>query len=99
MSNVVLIRSISSTTLIRSKCGNGPNICVIKNGSEEKLYFGISDATSASAVLDVAVEEPFPIELLVAADVIAKVGTSKYNTVINLSAKCISYMFQSCQRL
>jgi hypothetical protein len=64
-------------TLTRSKCGNGPNICVIKNGSEEKLYFGISDATSASAVLDVAIDEPYPIELLVAADVIAKVGTSK----------------------
>lgn len=65
------------TQLTRSKCGNGPNICVIKDGSEEKLYFGISDPLSASAVLDVAIDEPYPIELLVAADVIAKVGTSK----------------------
>ena len=61
----------------RTKCGNGPNICVIKNG-DEKVYSGISDATSASAVLDVAFPDAsFPIELLVAADVISKVGSSE----------------------
>ena len=50
----------------------------MKNRNEEKLYFGISDATSASAVLDVAIDESYPIELLVAADVISKVDSSEY---------------------
>lgn len=65
----------------RSKCGNGPNICVTKNDNEEKFFFGISDATSASAVLDVATGEPYPIELLVAADVISKVESSKCSSL------------------
>ena len=64
----------------RSKCGNGPNVCVINTKTnEEKFFYGISDPLSASAVLDVATSEEgmYPIELLVAADVISKVGNSK----------------------
>ena len=68
---------IVTATQCRSQCGNGPNICVIKNGNEEKLFFGVSDATTASAVLDVATGEDYPIELLVAADVISKVDSGE----------------------
>lgn len=50
---------------------------MIKNGNEEKLFFGVSDATTASAVLDVATGEDYPIELLVAADVISKVDSGE----------------------
>jgi hypothetical protein len=41
------------------------------------MFFGIADATSASAVLDVVIEESYPLELLVAADTISKVDSSK----------------------
>ena len=69
----------------RSKCGNGPNICVFnRKTNEEQFFSGISDATSASAVLDLvtSAEGAYPIELLVAADVISKVGNSKYRSFL-----------------
>eukprot|EP00571_Detonula_confervacea_P012329 CAMPEP_0172300916 /NCGR_PEP_ID=MMETSP1058-20130122/2915_1 /TAXON_ID=83371 /ORGANISM="Detonula confervacea, Strain CCMP 353" /LENGTH=256 /DNA_ID=CAMNT_0013010863 /DNA_START=54 /DNA_END=824 /DNA_ORIENTATION=- len=63
-----------------SQCGKGPNVAVaVGNGNEEdKLYFGVEDPTTASAVLDVATGEEYPINLLVAAASIsqAKCATS-----------------------
>jgi (2Fe-2S) ferredoxin len=54
-----------------SQCGKGPNVCVVKNGSDEKIYHGVKDALDASAMLDVATPEAeYPIELLVAASTI-----------------------------
>eukprot|EP00984_Skeletonema_dohrnii_P013872 scaffold5804_cov117-Skeletonema_dohrnii-CCMP3373.AAC.9 len=59
--------TIESTGCL-SQCGKGPNVCVVKNGSDEKMYYDIKDALDASAVLDVATPEAdLPIELLVAA--------------------------------
>jgi len=59
--------TIESTGCL-SQCGKGPNVCVVKNGSDEKMYYDIKDALDASAVLDVATPEAeYPIELLVAA--------------------------------
>ena len=53
-----------------SQCGNGPNVLVEANGEKEKIYFDVNDPTSASAVLEVATGEDYPINLLVAADYI-----------------------------
>jgi|EP00970_Alexandrium_tamarense_P004229 cytochrome c-type biogenesis protein CcmH/NrfG len=58
-----------------SQCGNGPNVSAEKNGSE-RLYLGINDVTSASAVLDVATGEDFPISLLMAASAISEAQQS-----------------------
>ncbi len=40
---------------------------MVDSDSKEKLYFGVEDPTTASAVLDVATGEEYPINLLVAA--------------------------------
>ncbi len=62
--------NIESTGCL-SQCGKGPNVCVVKNGNDEKMYYNIKDALDASAVLDVATpESEYPIELLVAASTI-----------------------------
>eukprot|EP00986_Skeletonema_menzelii_P009788 scaffold4559_cov145-Skeletonema_menzelii.AAC.2 len=59
---------IIESTGCLSQCGKGPNVCVVKNGSDEKMYYNIKDALDASAVLDVATPEvEYPIQLLVAA--------------------------------
>ena len=50
-----------------SQCGKGPNAVVIGDDNKEKLYFGIFDPTDASALLEVATGEEYPINLLVAA--------------------------------
>lgn len=64
-----------------SQCGKGPNVKVVvhkRDGKEEKMYFGVEDPTTASAVIDVATGEDYPIYLLVAATSIyeAKHATS-----------------------
>jgi len=62
--------NIESTGCL-SQCGKGPNVCVVKNGSDEKMYYNIKDALDASAVIDLAIPEAeYPIELLVAASTI-----------------------------
>lgn len=50
-----------------SQCGNGPNVFAVGSDGKEKLYFGVEDPTTASAVLDVATGQEYPINLLVAA--------------------------------
>ena len=59
-----------------SQCGKGPNVCIVKNGHEEKLYHNIKDGIDASAVLDVVSGVEFPIELLVAATKITQAEQS-----------------------
>lgn len=62
-----------------SQCGKGPNVCVVTSfeggggvsgEGAEKLYFGVKDATEASALLDVSTGEEYDINFLVAATVI-----------------------------
>ena len=50
-----------------SQCGKGPNVFALGSDGKEKLYFGVEDPTTASAVLDVATGQEYPINLLVAA--------------------------------
>lgn len=50
-----------------SQCGNGPNVMIVHNDKEERVFFGVEDATTASAVLEVGTGEEYPINLLVAA--------------------------------
>eukprot|EP00804_Cyclotella_cryptica_P016079 CCRYP_004204-RA/>CCRYP_004204-RA protein AED:0.04 eAED:0.04 QI:464/0.75/0.8/1/0.5/0.4/5/3251/183 len=54
-----------------------PNVSVLTSGNEEKLYFGVSDVTTASAILDVSTGVEYPIQLLVAADLISQVDIEK----------------------
>lgn len=58
-----------------SRCGSGPNV-LVENGKneDEKIYFGVNDPTTASAVLEVATGEEYPITLLVAATSISQAG-------------------------
>ena len=60
-----------------SQCGKGPNVVVIGDDNKEKLYFGVEDPTTASAVLEVATGEEYPINLLVAAASIAEAKHGK----------------------
>ncbi len=53
-----------------SQCDRGPNICIVNDKNEEKLYVGISDPTTASAILEVVTEMDYPIALLLAATMI-----------------------------
>jgi len=53
-----------------SQCDRGPNICTVNDKNEEKLYVGISDATTASAILEVVTGKDYPIALLLAATLI-----------------------------
>ena len=62
-----------------SQCGRGPNVSVMKDGKEEKKYFGVTDATAASAVLEVATGEEYPISLLVAASVISQAEHGQFS--------------------
>ena len=62
-----------------SQCGKGPNVVVIGDDNEEKLYFGVEDPTTASAVLDVATGEEYPINLLVAATYIVQAEHGQYS--------------------
>jgi len=50
-----------------SQCGKGPNVSAVGSDGKEKLYVGVEDPTTASAVLDVATGQEYPINLLVAA--------------------------------
>jgi len=55
-----------------SQCGKGPNVLVVDKDDTEKMYFGVEDPTTASAVIDVATGEDYPINLLVAATYISQ---------------------------
>lgn len=55
-----------------SQCGKGPNVLVVHNDDSEKMYFGVEDPMSASAVIDVATGEEYPINLLLAATYISQ---------------------------
>lgn len=50
---------------------------VVRNGDSEKMYFGVNDPTIASAVIDVATEEEYPINLLLAATYISRAEHSQ----------------------
>ena len=45
---------------------------MVDNNKSEKMYFGVEDPTAASAVLEVATGEEYPINLLVAATLISQ---------------------------
>lgn len=60
-----------------SQCGKGPNAFVIDNDGKEKLYFSVVDPTTASALLDVATSQEYPINFLVAATSIVEAERSK----------------------
>lgn len=51
----------------RSQCGKGPNVSAVGNDGKEKNYFSVEDPTTASAILDAATGQEYPINLLVAA--------------------------------
>ena len=59
-----------------SQCGKGPNVFVIDSDGKEKLYFSVDDPTTASAVLDVATSQEYPINFLVAATSIVEAELS-----------------------
>jgi (2Fe-2S) ferredoxin len=59
-----------------SQCGKGPNVFVIDSDGKEKLYFSVDDPTTASAVLDVATNQEYPINFLVAATSIVEAERS-----------------------
>ena len=61
-----------------SQCGRGPNVSVVNDKNEEKMYFGVADAMTASAVLEVAADEEYPIALLVAATVISEAEQGEF---------------------
>ncbi|KAL9180286.1 hypothetical protein ACHAXT_008256 [Thalassiosira profunda] len=77
-----------------SQCGKGPNVCCIDADGKEKLYFGVDDATTASAVLDVATGGDYPINLLVAATSIAEAerttSPSKKEKLLTNAIKAVS---------
>jgi len=60
------------------KCGNGPNVCCIRNGvggnakKVERIFTAVEDALMASVVLEVGGDFDSPDTLLVAVDSIAK---------------------------
>ena len=70
-SNSVPLVAIESSGCL-SQCGKGPNVFAVGCDGKEKLYFGVEDPTTASAVLDVATGQEYPINLLVAATSIAE---------------------------
>lgn len=63
-----------------SQCGQGPNVFVIDSDGKEKLYFGVGDPTTASALLDVAMNQEYPINFLVAATSIVEAERSNSDT-------------------
>lgn len=98
------IVSIESSGCL-SQCGKGPNISVVspvvENGNNnngenmnEKMYFGVEDVTTASAVLDVVTGEEYPIHLLVAAASIAEAehatSPSKKETLLTSAISAIT---------
>lgn len=60
-----------------SQCGKGPNVAVAVGEDDDKLYFGVTDAMEASAVLEVATGQDYPINLLLAATYISQAQTVK----------------------
>ena len=59
----------------------------IASDGSEKMYFGVEDPTTASAVIDVVAGEEYPIELLVAATSISEANHGERN-------KCLkTYLF------
>ena len=60
-----------------SHCGSGPNLSV-KNGNQERVFNGVNDVQTASAILDVGGDIDSPIALMLAVDMMAHASKSKY---------------------
>ena len=61
-----------------SQCGKGPNVCVVEADSgKERLFFGVDSASTAAAILDVSCDYDPPVDLILAADKIAKAQIGK----------------------
>jgi hypothetical protein len=61
----------------RSQCGKGPNVSAVGSDGQEKTYFCVEDPTTASAILDAATGQEYPINHLVAATSIVEAERGK----------------------
>lgn len=61
----------------QSQCGKGPNVSTVGNDGQEKTYFCVEDPTTASAILDAATGQEYPINFLVAATSIVEAERGK----------------------